>query len=147
MPSADGPRRHAGWLGSKVLNVTTVPNDMRAAAVAPSRHAHCRPDAHCHQNGHRHTVTIVVVVVVVVVVVTMIKPPPRRSNTISRTATAIFIAVWLVVIHTVSNSSAGFVFGPAGTVASIGDTTTDRRSAERRNQHCDTPARRAMPAD
>lgn len=78
--------------------------------------------------------------VIVVMIVTVIKPAPRRGNSIPRTATAILVAVWLVVIHTVSNGSADLVVGSAA-VASVGDTTTDNQSTQRRDQHCDTPAR------
>jgi hypothetical protein len=79
------------------------------------------------------------VIVVVVVVVTMIKPSPRGSNSISRTAAAVLVAVWLVVIHTVSNSSADLVVGPAA-VASTGDTATHNSCPQRRHQHGDIPA-------
>src|ERR1700730_12335905 len=86
-----------------------------------------------------------IVVVVVVVVVTMINPSPRGSNSISPTATAVLVAVWLVIVHTVSNSSADLVVGPAA-VTSIRDTATHNSSTQRRDQHCDIPARRDIPA-
>jgi hypothetical protein len=93
-----------------------------------------------------------VAVVARAMVVTMIKPPARRSNSISRTATAVLVTVWLVVIHPVSNSSAGLIVGPAA-VASVGDTATHDRRAQGCHQHsdpaarCDMPARPDIPAD
>jgi hypothetical protein len=80
-----------------------------------------------------------IAIVVVVVVVTMIKVSPRGSNSISRTAAAVLVAVWLVIVHTVSNRSADLVVAPAA-VASTGDTATHNNCPQRRHQHGDIPA-------
>jgi hypothetical protein len=80
-----------------------------------------------------------IAIAIVVVVVTMIKISPRGSNSISRTAAAVLVAVWLVIVHTVSNRSADLVVAPAA-VASTGDTATHNNCPQRRHQHGDIPA-------
>jgi hypothetical protein len=87
----------------------------------------------------RRTGAAIVARMAMIVVVTMIKISPRGSNSISRAAAAILVAVWLVVIHTVSNRSADLVVAPAA-VASTGDTATHNNCPQRRHQHGDIPA-------